>query len=91
MNVYQVLGLVLLAAVALTVLRAVYRRAERASSQTPWPDTRPRDPRGEADASPRGPQEFSEDTAPAVLSMPVGLEDAEAKPPGRAGPARRLP
>ena len=89
MDLYLVLGLILVAALAAWLFVAARRRSARAAPPEPWPDTRPRERELERLAAQRAGTDFTEDTAPAVLSMPVGLEDLDAKAAARSGSTRR--
>ena len=94
MSLLQGLGIVVLVVVAFYAVRWLrVAWSARASSDHPghadmgWPDTRPRGRDGEPEAAP---QDFSDDTAPAVLSIPFGLDDNELPPPRERG-RRRAP
>ena len=94
MSFYQTVGWILLAVAvyyAQRHLRAAWQERRRAAAsrhtEQQWPQTTP--PDGAADGQAGVKPEFSDDTAPAVLSMPFGLEDPDGVSPKRDAGRRR--
>jgi hypothetical protein len=94
MSFFQVVGWILLAVAvyyAQRHVRAAWQARRRAAgalrAEQQWPPTTPPDAAGDANAGAK--PEFSDDTAPAVLSMPFGLEDPDGVSPKRDTGRRR--
>ena len=97
MNFYQALGWGLIVVVALGVhwyVRALRRAHEREAAQArvalEWPQTLSPLEDDAVEAPRRTGLDFGDDTAPAVLSMPFGLDDSEPRP-GKRDATRRRP
>jgi len=95
MNLFQLVGMVLLAVLAfyaarwaLAVWNARAREVATGRQELGWTDTRPRGLTDRIAEIERVPGDFSDDTAPAVLSMPFGLDDDEPPAPRERGRRR---